>query len=371
MLPEKRREPEESEGGRGGFEVHVIGGGPSSSASPAGNGIEIGINIGGRNPAAVPSDDAPVHRLEPPPESQAARLKATSEVGPAIPRVSSRRKKRNAQQWTLWMAAGSCLLVVLAVAWKLNSRSSRQEPKMTGQQTPEVAPVLDPVAAERKYLFDNFGTLSLDAGKLLEEFAAAKTAGEALPLIRSSSLLADRFASAWQPWGSVPLLSRAVPLEPALDAASPQPAILIRGAKGNAKSFVFYFVRESGKLRIDWEASEGRGDLTIEDLESGAAATDAVVRASISPAKYFSVAFPESAFRSYQLSDLGKKHSIWAFAPIDSEAALTLTRNLNQDSLILAEGASSMATLKVTRRTVDGANIFLITDLLHNGWVSP
>jgi hypothetical protein len=230
---------------------------------------------------------------------------------------------------------------------------------------------LDPVAAERKYLFDNFGTLSLEAEKLLEQFAAAKSAGEALPLIRSSSRLADRFASGWQPWGSVPLLSRTVPLEPAVDATSPQPAILLRGAKGNAQSFAFYFVRESGKLRIDWEASEGRGDLTIEDLESGVAATDAVIRASISPAKYFPVAFPESAFRSYQLSDLGKKHSIWAFAPIDSEAAHTLTRNLNQDSLILAEGASSMATLKVTGRAVDGAKIFLITDLLHNGWVSP
>lgn len=374
MLPEKRKEPEESEGGRGGFEVRVIGGGASSSPVAGGNGLEIGFNIGGSNRKREELLDHgdPVVRLEAPPEAQPARLKATSDVGPAVPRVSSRRdKKRDAHKWTIWMAAGSCLLAILAVGWKITSRRAGEKPKEVAQEAAGAPVPLDPVTAERNYLFDNFGTLSVEAQQLLERYAAAKNAGEALPLIRNSSALADRFTSAWQPWGATPTFSRSVGLEPGVEETSPQPAIFIRGAAGDARPFAFYFVRESGKLRIDWEASEGRGDLTIADLESGSGAVDATVRANISPANYFTVAFPESSFRSYQLSDLGDRHGIWAFAPIESEAARILTRNLNEGSLILAEGASSRATLKITRHTVDGANFFLITDLLHNGWVSP
>jgi hypothetical protein len=368
MLPQKRIEPGESNGGRGGFEVHVIGAGTPSTATATEEGIEIGLHIGGgRSRQTAPADphDAPVHRLETP-DAVPSRLKATSDVGPAVPRVSRRgRKRHGTKHWTLWMAAGSCLLAVVAVIAKLAGHSAPPP-----EPAPETAAPLpsDPVAKEREYLFANFGPLSSEAEQLLERYASAKTAGEALPLIRKSSELADRFASAWQPWGR---LASQAPVEPAVDETSSQPAIVIRGRKEDMEAFQYYFVRESGKLLIDWEASEGRGDCTIADLQSGARATDAIVRANISPATFFTPAFPESAFRSYQLADISGENVVWAFAPVDSEAVRFLKRNLNEESLLLSSGAAAGVTLKVTRQPAEAANLFLITEILHNGWVSP
>jgi hypothetical protein len=372
MLPQKRIEPEENAGGRGGFEVRVIGARAPSVAAGTNEGIEIGINIGSRkapDSARALDEDVPVHRLEAPAEDPPARVKATSEVGPPVPRVSRRKGKgRGMKHLNVWMGAASCLIAVAAVVAKLAARS---EPAPAPVQATAKPVISDPVERERLHLFDNFGTLSTEAERLLKRYAAAGSAGEALSMIRNSAGLADRFSAGWQPWGSAAASPWEGPLEPAVDEISPQPAIIIRGVKDGARPFQYYFVRESGHLRIDWEASEGRGDCTIRELEAGAAATEAVVRANISPATFFTPAFPESSFRSYQLADLPGGHVVWAFVPVESESAGLLKRTLNEDSLILSTGAASKVTLKVTRQPVEDANVFLITEILHNGWVSP
>jgi hypothetical protein len=373
MLPHKRKEPDESDGGRGGFEVHVIGASAPSTATAADDGIEIGLHIGGgksRQAAPATPEDAPVHRLETPAEPLSGKLKATSEVGPAVPRVSRRsgKKRLRTKHLTLWMGSASCLVAVVAVIAKLAGH--RPPPPEPVAET--TAPVVsDPIATERKDLYDNFGSLSSEAEQLLKRYAAARNAGEALPMIRNSTGLADRFASGWQPWGSAPAFAREAPVEPAVDEVSPRPAIVIRGRKGNSQPFQYYFVRESGKLLIDWEASEGRGDRTIAELHAGAPATKAIIRASISPATYFTPAFPESSFRSYQLADLTGNDVVWAFVPAESEASRFLKRNLDEGSVILSSGSARGVTLKVTRQPAEGANLFLVTEILHNGWVSP
>lgn len=372
MLPQKRREPGESDGGRGGFEVHVIGAGAPSSATATQEGIEIGLHIGGagiRRPASADPQDDPVHRLETP-DAVPSKLKATSDVGPAVPRISRRGRKRyGIKHLTLWMAVASCLVAVVAVIAKLAAHSAALPPEPAAETA---APLpSDPVERERKYLFDNFGSLSVEAEQLLKRYASAGNPSEVLPLIRNSSALADRVVTGWQPWGSGPPFSPQAPVEPAVDEISPHPAIIIRGRKGGMEPFQYFFIRESGKLLIDWEASEGRGDRAIADLQSGAPAADAVVRAKISPAKFFTPAFPESAFRSYQLADLSGENVVWAFASADSEEARFLKRSLNEGSLLLSSGAAVAVTLKVKRQQAEAANLFLITEVLHNGWVSP
>jgi hypothetical protein len=371
MLPQKRIEPDQSEGGRGGFEVHVIGASAPSSAAATAGGIEIGLQIGTGTPrhaAPAEADAVPVHRLEAETEVPPTRLKATSDVGPPVPRVSRRsRTKHRTKHWTLGMAALSCLIAVVAVVTKLAGHSAPAPEHPVEESAPPVSS--DPATRERKYLFDNFGSLSIEAAEALERYAAARNAAEALPMIRNSSGLADRFSAAWQPWGEGP--PSGPPAEPSVDGISPRPAIALSGKKGEAEPFQYYFVREAGELRLDWEASEGRGDLTIEELQSGAPASDAIVRARISPATYFTPSFPESTYRSYQLEDLSGDNVVWAFVPVDSETAGFLKRNLNEGSLILSARAALKVTLKVTRQPAEGANLFLITEILHNGWVSP
>lgn len=372
MLPQKRIEPDQAEGRREGFEVRVIGEG---SLRPAftDEEIEIGVHIGAGKPRHVVPDDSsdPVHRLEVEVLPDRLGLKTTGDVGPAAPYSprSKKKKRYNLKHWTVWMGVVSCSVVIVAVVGKLAARKPPQEE--AAKEVPIPASPSSPAAQERDYLIENLGRLRPGAEALLTGYATAKTAGEALPAIRNAATLGPLFTSHWQPWGEGATFARDETLEPMVDLASPRPALILRGRKGNLQPFEFYLVRESTDLRIDWEASEGRGDFTIADLESGAKAKDSIVRAVVSPSTFFTPMYAESSFRSYQLKDLSGKHAVWAFVPLASEAAGILKQTLSEDSLILSTGSEAKATLRVSRDQSEVANLFLITEILHNGWVSP
>ena len=62
---------------------------------------------------------------------------------------------------------------------------------------------------------------------------------------------------------------------------------------------------------------------------------------------------------------------MWAFARKDSEVAAALESELNQSSILLEKAAEFRAALRVSGPLREGMNLFVITEMLHKGWVTP
>jgi hypothetical protein len=357
----------------------VIGGGQSSSAAmredDPRSGLQIGLRIGAATARTVVPDDEedeePVRRLEAEDAEPPVKARDMSEVGPAEARAPRKRGKRwNLKNWTLGMAIGSCVVAAVAVFAQLMARSA---PAASANDTPAAAAPMDPHRQEIDYLVSHVGTLVPEAEELLQRYAAAKSPADVLPLIRNAGTVGPRLAARWKPWGEGPVLAYGEKVENTVEYKAAWPSILFRGKKSNFDPFELHFVREAGVLKIDWEASEGMGDCSIKDLQDGFKAENAVVRAKVTSSNFYTPLYPESGFRSYQLSDFSRYDFVWAFAPLNSPEAAFLSEALDEDSKILKDKKNKMAmvTLKLSGPKAQGAKIYLVTGVLHKGWVTP
>lgn len=381
MLPQKRTEASDTDDGRGNFRVRVIGGGSAQSATlreEDSRGLQIGLRIGtntARTSVPDEEDEEEPVRLEAEDAEPRVKARDMSEVEPAAPAAPWRGKKKRGKwdlkTWTVGMAIGSCAVAAAAVVTQLVVRKAPAAPV----EAPVVQAPVDPHRQEVDYLVSHTATLLPEAEELLQRYAAAKSPAEVLPLVRHADTVASRLAAKWKPWGEGPALATGEEVENIVEYKAAWPSLLLRGKKSNFDPFEFQFVRENGVLKIDWEASEGMGDCNMTDLQEGFKADNATVRVKVVPSNFYTPLFPESGFRSYQLSDLTRYEFVWAFAPLGSPEALVLSQALDEDSKIISKRERNervaRLTLKLSGPKAEGAKIFLITGVLHQGWVTP
>jgi hypothetical protein len=378
MAAGKRKQRDDGGGGHGGLEVRVIGGGKAVPAGGGEKGLEIGLRIGaGTLPERVPDAVMPVPRLEVAEPQEPLPARPMSEVGPAQPRIprGGRRKRRGLAHWTLWMAAGSCVVVVAAVAGLLVAGNAKAA-KAVKDSPPAGAPVS--VAGKRpeldqqqQYFLERSGELIEAAEALLGRYAAATSVAEVLPLVRDAERVKSRMEKLWQPWGA------GVPFAPGEDPVSfitqesGRPAICLAGRKGDFSRFEMVFVREGDGLKLDWEASLGIGEVQIAELRDGVPVAGRTVRALVRPADFHPAEFPEDRFRSYQLGDAGGEHFVWAFAPAGSAVAAAFEAEFNEGTVLLKKSGETRATVRLAAAGGAGGNCFELTEMLHKGWVTP
>jgi hypothetical protein len=376
MRPRKPAEVHPENPG-GGFEVRVIGAkSPDAGGNAGGGGVEIGLRIGSTPSAAVSvvDDEAPVHRLEADPAGPRVRARPLGSAGPAVvdPARGSRRrhKERKLKLWTLWMAGGTC---VLAVATVVAVMSSGRSGRPAGGQELVFAPQVE-LEDHRETFLKAVPEMTREAESILRRYASATTVDEVEPLVRRPEIVRERLRAHWRPWGSDPAFAAGSAPEATIlqEEGRPVLALALTGRKGDFSRFAAIFVRENGAVKLDWEATEGIGEVKIDALRSGSAAVkDALVRAMVSPADFYTPEFPESEYRSYQLLDAAHQEFIWAFAPVDSPAGKALAAEFNEGSLLLEQAGDVRVTLRVSGPVREGVKLFLITEMLHKGWVSP
>lgn len=378
MLPERKRDLAESGANNGGFEVRVIGGSAPATvglANDRGSRVEVGLVIGGGGSRArrqADPEEGPVLRLEAGDQEEPLKARDMSEVGPAAPLSESRSAKKRRdrlQRATLWMAVGVCGIAIIAVGGVMASRQAAPGKKAAVEESaPE--PV-DTAAVEREQFVADAGKLIEEAEDASRRFAGAKSPEEALPLLRDADRVKQTFFRKWKAWGAEPAFADSQPLESDIDTASPRPSIVVSGLKGDFSPFRAVFVREGGKVLLDWEATAGAGDLDITDLKAGTEAKGAVLRAVVSTATFFTPDFAETQYSSYRLTDESGQNFAWAYAEIGSPAGKALDLELNKGSFLMHENSSIAFTLKVSGPVRPGSNHYLITEMLHKGWVSP
>lgn len=376
MLPKKRKETGEGDGARGGFEVRVIGG--SRAAAPAasdGRGLEIGLRIGtgeGKERMAAEPSGVPVHRLGSDDEVEPLQAKPMSEVGPAEPRVSrrGRKSKMGLTHLTLWMAAATCALVVAAVAGLLIAGKG----KSADARDSEPGYVFEEVRAlegEEEFFLVNSGDLIEEAETLLEAYAAATSVEQVLPMVRDAERVKERMERLWQPWGPGPMLAAGEQIAGSVMEGSERPAICLKGRRGDFTPFEMVFVRLGERLKIDWEASYGIGEVQVAELQQGVAADGRLVRGVIRPAEFYTLAYPDQDFRSFRMVDASGDHFIWVFARLGSEVAANLEREFNEGTVLLEKSGQIRATVRLSGSGSDSGKSHEITEMLHKGWVTP
>ncbi|PAW75680.1 MAG: hypothetical protein B9S38_00865 [Verrucomicrobiia bacterium Tous-C4TDCM] len=356
-----------------GFEVHVIGGGRAVPADSGGRSLEMGLRIGSgetkQRSAASPGQ--PVHRLGAADEEPPLQVKPMSEAGPAEPRISSReqRARRGLARWTGWMAVATCLAVVAAVAGLM--RAGKGKVSNAASNPGYVFEKQQHLDREQEYFLVHSGELIKQAEKLLERYAAATSLEQVLPLVRDAEQVKERMARLWKPWGTDPMLAAGGEITCFVLEESARAGISLKGYKGDFSPFDMVFIREGEGLTLDWEASQGIGEVQIAELLEGAAAEDRVVRGIIQPAEFYSQAFPESRFRSFRLVDAGGDLFVWVFAPLDSAVASVLKTEFNEGSLLLEKSVQIPASVRLSGTGGSSGKCYEITEMLHKGWVRP
>lgn len=372
MLPKKRKGGDEGGGGRGGFEVRRIGGSRNTPAEAGERGLEMGLRIGvgeARERSRGASSGDPVHRLEAAAEPLQAR--PMSEAGPALPVEPGRRRKprRGLGHWTAWMAGATVALAVAVVIGMTLAGKQRNAGRGAGPAYEfEQVTKLD---EDHRFFLENAGELIGQGQAMLERYAAARTVEEVLPLVRDRDRVKERLERWWRPWGSEKHFAPGEEIGSYLIDPPPRPAIGLAGRKGDFSRFDMVFVREDGQLKLDWEASEGIGDVQIADLQAGTAPAGGLVRAVVQPSTFYTAEFPEAEFRSYRLEDTAGNHFVWGFARQGSAVAAALDVEFNEGSVLLEKSAEVRATLRLGDSGKSAAKCHEITEMLHKGWVSP
>ncbi|MCW1884055.1 hypothetical protein OKA04_04895 [Luteolibacter flavescens] len=332
-------------------------------------GIRIGMGPSVRRTTAESLEferprEAQIHRLETDEESQApVQARAMSEMEPAAPYVPETVvKQRNLAAWTVGMGIGTVALAVLAVLAMKKDAAPQED-------VPSIFVTEDSFGESKTYFLENMPALTREAEALLKKYTEAKSPEEVLPLVRDAARVTDRLKDLWKPMA---LISTTQPVEALLSESEDRPALVLRGVTTDFLPFEMAFIRDDGRLKIDWEASNGIGDVQLSELrKSQAIVKSTKVRVVVQPGNFYTTEFPETDYRSYQLVDAAKEEFVWAFVRRSSSAAAVLEREFNESSVLMEKSAGFSATLRISGPLSQGVHFFEITEMLHKGWVSP
>jgi len=202
-------------------------------------------------------------------------------------------------------------------------------------------------------------------------YANAKTLEEVLPLVREPQRMTAAMQAEWKPMASAGVWEIPVTAKWTLHLTDRREYGLLRGDSADATPFRFYFVKDAGRIVLDWEASAGHSEVPYTQLSTGHG-DGGLVRGFISPADYYSLALPEKDFKCYRITSPDTRTAIWAYARSGSPGG-------DQAGALFAKGnlprkiqPEYRVTLVLRKPPSDALpNQWLLGELAHLEWVRP
>lgn len=274
-------------------------------------------------------------------------------------------KQRHPIRWLIGSALGVVVLLVISLV--VQALWLRDPPEATPEAVQLASlPPLDEVEG-----FELDGTSENESRALFNAYAKANSPGDVLPLIRNREALADKVRRDWRPWGGPP--GWEVPFEAAWSVRQENGRGfgVLSGNLPDFKPFKAFFVREDGVLKLDWEASLGLGDSSFGMLQRGSG-SGGIIRAYAKPDWYFSEVLSEDRYRCFKLIAPDQQEVIWAYAELGSQPDTGIMAFFPSGGVLEAVYSELPVTLRLAPAP-EGAqkNQWLITEMLHNEWVSP
>ncbi|MCU0781207.1 MAG: hypothetical protein MUF04_08920 [Akkermansiaceae bacterium] len=274
-------------------------------------------------------------------------------------------RKQHRIHWFIAGGAGVVALLILTFVIQQRWLSAPPEPM------PQVIEVEteDPVPEVEG--FEISGTSQREARDLLTRFAHARTAEDALPLMRGGARLAALVRANWRPWNAPTGWTTPLDASWATDDDSGRGFGLLTGVLPDFTPFRAYFIRENGAIKLDWEATTGFSATDFSRLVRGAG-TGGVTRAYVEPDSYYSLVFPEESYRCFKLLSPDMATVVWGYAALNSQTENAI-RHYFPSGLVQDPDDSVRPMTLVLEPAPDGAQPFQwrIVRMLHHEWVAP
>jgi hypothetical protein len=146
---------------------------------------------------------------------------------------------------------------------------------------------------------------------------------------------------------------------------------MLEGELPDHTPFSAYFVIVDGALRMDWEATTARGSAdfaTLARREGDASG----IRGWLKPSDFYTLAFPEAQYQSYQLLSPDQRASLWVYAPLDEPAHRLLSGEFEGGAILSGTPLPKKFTLRLKAGSDDALpNQWTIVELLHKDWIAP
>jgi hypothetical protein len=146
---------------------------------------------------------------------------------------------------------------------------------------------------------------------------------------------------------------------------------LLEGSLPDFSRFSAYFRCSESRLYLDWKATTCYGTATFDELEKGTG-NPAEIRARIMPAVFFTIAFPETEYRSYQLISPDNGKAIWCYTRRGEAVNESILKLFRGGEILESTPEPKKVTLRLERGHADSLpNHWLIAEMLHNDWIIP
>ncbi|MFC7338599.1 hypothetical protein ACFQY0_15495 [Haloferula chungangensis] len=345
--------------GRGSVEVRVFG--ESSSDLRRGREEdEAALSEGGGNGP----DDEDVVRLDQEAMPLANRRVEDEEPGTpdVLPRTGSKRWL-NQRSLTIFMA---CMAVIVSVAVVLSAGALRKEEPGNRAyfETMEAIDELEPDPEK----IANSDEILKEAVGLFSEYSTAKTLEEAIPLIRNGEHLRSRLTDQWEPMGRDE--NEALTVTGEMEQNDARTTVLLTGEL-RGKQFANLLIKEDGGFKVDWEASNGLGDVEFDQLKNIEVGDLVKMRLVLVRENFHPVDYPDDEFHCYSMWNLGGTEKIYGYAKIDSEPARALADSLNEQSVLLEKRSLAAVIVELKNEGRGEFGQFTITRVIGDGWIEP
>jgi hypothetical protein len=146
---------------------------------------------------------------------------------------------------------------------------------------------------------------------------------------------------------------------------------MLEGTLPDHSTFAAYFVTDDGALRMDWKATTAHcsADFATMARREGDASE---IRGWIKPSDFYTLAFPETQYRSYQLLSPDQNESLWVYAPLGDPVQQQLNDEFEGGGILSGTPQQKKYTLRLRAGTGDALpNQWSIAELLHKDWIAP
>lgn len=224
-------------------------------------------------------------------------------------------------------------------------------------------------AAERVQVAESLMESRLDAVSIFNVYLSTSVADDLLPFIRDREEVEPLLRSAELPgvqgltWTSNPQADWSILM------VNGWPCALLSGVLSNFEDFTAYFVWENDMLLLDWEATTGYGTATFDELRDGQGDASEI-RGVLSPSVFYTAAYPEEDYQSYQLVEPLGDRAVWCYVKRKTPLETMIHMMFVGGGIIRQQVEPTKVTIKLSRGT-EGAmsNQWLIEELLHEQWV--
>jgi hypothetical protein len=344
---------------------------PSRPANEPAENRRIQITEHGKGVVRLESEEAPpsVARGDslPPLQPRTSRSKEQTQLFSAEWGKISGQSTR----WVWWSGGGVLAMVLIGLAIQPLLMDEDQDRTAESYEGLEVVDDLVAVDDPTVYFSENPAQVLTELQGTLETYARAKTLHEAVPVIRNAEALKGRLAKDWKSWNVQPDWTVSDSDEISYDSVGKLPYAIITGTRPDFSRYQVFLVREHGRMQVDWEATQGLGSKTFEEMRDPTTKVGEM-RVIMSPVSYYTQAFPESQYRAYRLASNATDEILWGYVPTGSPAAAALVEIFNEKALFSDKPTQQAMRLRLTRGPAGASpNQWIVLDVLHKGWVTP